>query len=161
MPQESSRPNVLDCNNVRFTVDYVCSIVDGRRQIVLNRSDVQQIVLRYGYQAPRPVIQLLLGFVLLGFIFLPLYHVWRVFNYGGRFFGWEAFWGGFSAIGAWLIYDALKKGWYLDVRTADGHRKLAFTQGADPSQLLAFLERAKNDLCYPIQAVISKIENGV
>lgn len=108
---------------------------------VIHRSNVNRTVLRYGNQATRPVVQIIVGAILTLAIVWPFYHLWHVFKYGGKFFVGEGAIGGFSIIGVWLIYSALKKGWYLELTTRRGIEKLAFHREVEISELQDFLAR--------------------
>jgi hypothetical protein len=136
---------------VRCEPEYFCTM-DGRmRKNVVARSRVSRVVLDRGLQAARPMVQMLIGIALIGFLAWPLYRLWFLFRYGGIAFGREGALGALSILGGWLVYDAFRKGWFLKLETRFGAHKLPFAKGALPDGLEDFVQRVHSELGIAIE----------
>ncbi len=146
----------LELHGVRATPEYVCWMQDGRERDKISRAEVTRITLRLGSQVPRPITQVVLGIVMLGFIIWPGYHLWRFFNYGGVFYGWEAYLSAISLLGAWLVYDACKRGWYFDVLAGTRHNKLPFSRKSTRIEVIGYAARIRDELRYPVESPLPR-----
>jgi hypothetical protein len=91
------------------------------------------------------------GVVLTGIGLLPTFHFAYWVVRGGTFAWFEAVLMGFVFLGPWLMIDAMKRGPYLEVRTNEGTKKLAFDPNADREMLDKSLAAAEQLHGYRIE----------
>ncbi len=143
----------LQKGGVRFS-DRELAEVDDRSHPVLRipRERIERIHLRQGLQAARPAVQLGLGVVCLaaGCVLLVAL-LWGWFRNGGLL--QLEMVGGFfflALAGAALTLTALRRGYYLEVRTAKGIEKVRLARGLAPGEIETFLAEARDRLGYEI-----------
>ena len=64
--------DTVDCGGIRFTSDTVAEWNGRHATLKLQRSKIERMVLRHGFQAKRPIIQTLFGLFLIGIGLVPL-----------------------------------------------------------------------------------------
>ncbi len=149
---EKVNPNILECRGIRMTPEGIGVIESGRVVLTLLKSDVQRIILRRGMQAQHPVIQLIFGIVLLvtGLIPLPFMVFFPDVGVIAMKLGVGAL--VLVILGGWLLFESLRRGYFLDVETKSGWKKLPLSKGHDIVEFESFLRAAKDTLGYPIEA---------
>lgn len=153
--------SVVDYCGVRCTDDYFCTIEDGTQGNVFARSRVDRVALDYGNQASRPIVQVICGALLMGFLAWPVYRIWVFYRYGGTIWFAEAYVGVFALLGAWIIFNAFQKGWFLRLDTGRNIAKLPFSRKAQPDGLREFVRRVEVDLGVTIQLSPEALSHGV
>jgi hypothetical protein len=144
-------PRVIELAGVRFTHEDVTELDGGQVMVKVLRRDVRRMALRHGFHSAHPILQILFGTVLTGIGLLPTWHFTNWVFHGGTFVSVEAVAMGFVFLGPWLMFNALRRGPYLEVRTEGGTKKLAFDVGADPRELETCLAAAEQLLGYSIE----------
>ncbi len=102
--------------------------------------DVQDMSLRFGFQSKHPLIQALVGaaLTLAGGYLLLLQLLWLLPKVVG-----------FKAtvlllpLGLWMLWDALRRRYYLEIGVPNRAKRLHFKKIADPSELSAFLSEVE------------------
>ena len=148
---ESEAMPLVECAGVQFGPDAVTEVDDDQVMVRVGRGDVRGIALRRGFHSAHPVVQVLVGAALAVVGLVPTWHLAQWMVEGGTFFGVEAFLIAFVFLGPWLIFDGLKRGPYLEVRTGDGVKKLAFDRKADPGVIESALAAAEQRFGYRIE----------
>ncbi|HEX8200674.1 MAG TPA: hypothetical protein VF590_09315 [Isosphaeraceae bacterium] len=99
--------------------------------------------LRWGWQAQRPLTQLLFGGALLaiGLFPIPLIVGWIL--HGGTLPMVLAWMTTMAPFGGWLMLDALRRGFFLAIDGLGGRWKLCFDRRAGRSEVEAFLRQAE------------------
>ena len=113
------------------------------------RQSISKITIKSGFLSKHPVLQLILGIITAIFGLLPLYHLYLVEKYGGVFRLWEALGTSFFIIGGYLIISCFRKGYFLEIKTNFGNKRLIFAKGAEKSRIDSIVNYARN-LGYPI-----------
>lgn len=112
----------------------------GRRVVFVPKEHVQDIEVRFGSPAERPLAQGILGAILTA---LGLSSV--IFLHGGGIVGLRWYLGSpfFGAVGLWILWEALSRRYYLRVVCSNDERKLVFSGTVRrKSELLDFLRSA-------------------
>ncbi|EEF60007.1 hypothetical protein [Pedosphaera parvula] len=134
---------------VKISPEGVSEVHNGRIAVFLRKSEIDRMVLTSGSGAENPIPQLILSVVLLAigaFGIIPLL--------AGNFtmlrikFGF----GVFGLIGAWLVWEALRKQTYLLIQTRSTKRKLFFKGTIEPEALAKFLKSAETDFGYAVDS---------
>jgi hypothetical protein len=119
----------------------------GRCIVSVRKEQIQSVEIKFGSQAERPLPLLMLGLILAGIGIVGV-----IFLKGGGFallrmgVGF-VFFGG---LGAFCIYEALKKGYYLHVICPNDSRKLVFKGTVQREALSEFID-ASNRFGYNIR----------
>jgi len=136
---------VLERGNVRFSQDMLAEVDRGHPVVRVQKDQIQSIALRKGFKAARPVVQFVLGGVLLGaplYVFVAILLELR--NPGSKVQGRLLIGLIIMAIvGAWLLWGALKRGYYLEATTRNRKEKLCFDAGLSESEIHEFLESVR------------------
>lgn len=150
---EVSRPNSvkstgappiepIELGGVRFAADRLTEVEDGRVMALVMRHEIRSITLRHDFRSNHPVLQVIFGFVLIAVGLVPVRHLASWFRGGGIFFAVEIGLVVFAVIGAWLVFEAPRRGYQLDVGASSGRKKPTFHRKTGPAELRAFVAEA-------------------
>jgi len=129
----------LECCGIIIIDATLCEIDDGSIAIRVPITEVKRVVLGYGFQSPHPILQMILGLV---FICMGVFAALAFLNFlvqGGAFPKLGAGLIAFGFIGVWLVAKGINRGFYLDVISAQGRRRLGFDDEASPEKMRSFL----------------------
>ena len=118
----NSAPTGVRYLNIAVSEKGLSEFSEDRRIIFIAREEIQSIQLRQGSGAERPILQLIvsLPLVALGIVGLS------IVGHGPRGFYWGTGFIVFGGLGAWFLYETLKKHHYLWVTCRQDKRKLIF-----------------------------------
>ncbi len=112
---------------------------EGKRIIFIPKDRVRHIEIKFGSQAGRPLPQVILGLILIGFGLAGSYLV----AFGGvRGLYWGLGLIAFGGIGVFCLYEAIKEGHYLQVTGPQGTRKLKMVGEFNKIELPKFIQDA-------------------
>jgi hypothetical protein len=98
----------------------------GAVMVFIPRAEIQHVELAYGRRAERPTLQTITAAALIAVGCWPLLHLAHWLLRGGMFIKEEAWLVAFGALGAYMLIEVMRKGWYLHVQTPTKARKLQF-----------------------------------
>jgi hypothetical protein len=152
-PTENVPPVSIAKGGVRFSAEELAEVDDrGHPVLRIPRSRIRQIGLRWGRQAARPLVQLVLGIAFAGgggFIEIAMILEWL--RHGGTLIDLVVV--GLAImtlLGAWLLWTALRRGFYLDVQTDSRAEKICFDRRLTREEVEAFLDEVRQRLGYQI-----------
>ena len=138
--ESTSRPfQELLYLNVAISEEGLAELRKGRRVVFVPKERVQGIEVRFGSPAERPLIQGILGSVLTAF---GLAGVFFLAEGGIAMYRWEAGSLFFTVIGLWLLWETMRRRYYLRVISSNDERKLVFSGKVQKSELSTFLQSA-------------------
>ncbi len=116
MIPELPEHQILAFGNLRISSEQVVEMQDNRPVLAVKRQDIRSISLRHGYLARHPFMQMVFatalticsGTFLLGVISTAM---------NGLIMFWPFLSGIFTVLGLWLLYDALRRGHFVEVWT--------------------------------------------
>ncbi len=133
-----SESNYLVVGSLRISDAAIEELQDGRPILSIKRSDVRSIRLCYGFLSRHPIPQIVFGATLTlfsGFFMLA--------GIGELAAGIVQFWTClpivFAGLGLWVIYDATKRGYFLQVSASNSTYKLAIGDKAGKSDVNAIV----------------------
>ncbi|MGA9778748.1 MAG: hypothetical protein WBS33_10810 [Verrucomicrobiia bacterium] len=111
----------------------------GQRLIFVPKEQIQRIEVKFGSQAERPLVQIILGLLLVGLGFVGL----SLLISGGFV---ELRWGIgfilFGGLGVFCLYEVLRKGYYLHVISSSDTRKLVIKGAISKTEFSKFIKAA-------------------
>jgi len=120
--------------NPHISSEKIEELQDGRAIISISRSDIRSVRLRHGFLARHPIAQTFFAIALTTGSSVVLVLAVKMFLRSTIMV--VLFLAGcFVVLGFWLIYDALKRGPYLEIWTAKGPQKLALMPRPSAAQL--------------------------
>jgi hypothetical protein len=129
---------------VRFGPDGAAELDRHKRVIFVPRDQIVRLDAVYGSGAERPIVFIVLGLVFAGTAIVLLSTFILAVMRGGVRIPAAMITGFVLLIPAWWLLDlALRKRWFVRVRTRDGSRKLVFHDVADPREIQQFLEKGR------------------
>jgi hypothetical protein len=140
----------MDFQNVRITEEEVAELDAGRAIARVPRHTIEAIELRYGSRSERPLLQSVFGFGLIGLGLYPLPGIVEWFLHGGVIHDWTVWLLVNVPLGTWMVWWALRPGYYLWVVAPQGSRKIAFAKIENRMDLDQFLGEANTTLGYNI-----------
>ena len=152
-------------STVEFSADSISELDKGKKSISIRKSDIIAIALRYGFTAERPIVQGIIGglLVLGGFVLgiIPIYRMIPQGDYGDGYNAIELFAYAvpLAIIGGYFLHASLAKRFYLLVRANTDKRKLVFTDNLSFGDVQAFLMNCKSSFGYEV--VIETANDGV
>ena len=130
--------------NVEVSEKGISQLSDGRRTIFIAKEQIQNIEIRFGSRAERPLMQTILGILLVG---LGVAGLVLLITDGMAGLRWGIGFVIFGGLGGFCLYEALRKGHYLRVSTRNDSRKFVFNGRVKKTELSGFI-KASIDLGY-------------
>jgi hypothetical protein len=144
----SSTESTISYLGVKVSTEFVSEVDNGRILASVKKADIQRIELASGCGAERPALQLGFGIAMTALLPIGLipflagnWGLWR-YETGFAFFG---------ILGAWLIWETLRRRTYLLMTTRSDRRKLFFRGKIDPARMTEFLSNAETQFGYTIR----------
>jgi len=110
-----------------------------RRVVFVPKEQVQSIEIKFGFQAERPLAQGIASSVL---IVLGMVGLYLIVTGGLGTLRWALGFIVFGALGAYLLWETLKRGHYLRVICSNDIRKLAFKGPVQKEEMSNFIKNA-------------------
>jgi len=125
--------------NIAFSEKGVSEFAGKRRVVFISRDRVQMVEIKHGLQAERPLLLAVTGLLLIvlgagGAIILT--------DGGLATLRWGLGFLFFGALGAWLSWESLRRGYYLHVVCPDDVRKLAIRGRIQQMEFREFIQNA-------------------
>lgn len=149
-------PDAIEKGGIRFSDQEIAEVdpsrPGGRPVLRIPRDRIREIHLRWGIQAARPLVQLVLGGGFLaaaGYILVTM--LWEWFRHGGVIHV-EVVAGlvVLGVVGGWLLFTALRRGFYLAVQTNNAREKVRFDRRLPRQEIQPFLNEARRRFGYEI-----------
>ena len=151
--QQDAQQSAICLGGISFTESAVTEVESGQVMVCVARLDARRISLRYASRAQRPLVQFIMGAVLLGMGFIPLQNLHGWVSHGGMIFYFALLLFGLPVVGAWLIFESFSRGYFLDIEQSSGSKKLLFHGKVGPEQIEEFLKAAENQMGYRIDRI--------
>lgn len=149
MPTEPEKH--VDLGAVRITSTRIQEMESSRVMVAVNRQEVIRARVAWARHSERPVLQLLLAVASGAFGMFTLINTLFWLRVGGSREAVAIMCVLLLPLGAWLGYDALRRGPVLLVETTRGRRRLVFGRQIRMDQLLTFVEGVNRELGYPLE----------
>jgi len=131
--------NQLSYLNIVLSEKGVSEFSHGQRMVFVPKEQIQRIEIKFGSRAGRPLVQIILGLLLVGLGFVGLFLL-----VSGGFV--ELRWGLgfilFGGLGVFCLYEVLGKGYYLRVISSNDARKLVIKGAIQKTELAKFIKAA-------------------
>jgi hypothetical protein len=139
-----SVPNVTPINqfsylNIVVSEKGLSEFSHGKRIIFVPKEQIQNIEIKFGFRAERPLVQMILGLLLVG---LGLVGLFFIISGGLAELRWGIGFIVFGSLGVFCLYEVLKKGYYLHVILPNDARKLAIKGVIEKTELSKFIKTA-------------------
>jgi hypothetical protein len=153
MEGSAASASVIEEGDVRFSAERIEALDRGHPVIRVARREIDQVALQRGFQAARPLVQLAIGGAFLGVGGSVVVNLLVKLFFEG---GWvapklEGLLIALIPVGGWLVVTALRRGYYLDVRSRRGRDKIPFARELPRADIEAFLLRAEHTYGYVIR----------
>jgi hypothetical protein len=136
--------------NITATEKGISEFSHGRRLIFVPQDKIQRVELRFGCHAENPLLQLLFGAFLAG---IGIVGAFCLAKAGVLVMRWGIGFVIFGGVGLFCIYEAVKKGYYLQIVSTDDTRKLQINGAVQKTELLKFMT-ASAELGYHFQNLL-------
>jgi hypothetical protein len=153
MAQHDTQQSAICVGGISFSESAVTEVESGKVMVSIARTDVRRISLRHASRAQRPLVQIVMGAVLVGVGLIPLRHLIDWMSRGGVIFEFELLLFGLPVVGVWLIFESLSRGYFLDVEQSSGSKKMLFHGKISPEQIEEFLKAAEDRMGYRIDRI--------
>lgn len=129
---------------VEFSRKGIASVYGARTDLFIAHDDIREIKLRYGQAGERRWLQIPLAVVILGAAVLQIVDLLRWLFFGGTRYDFQILvLVVLIGVGGWLLWDAVRKQWYMEVQTLHKTRKLAFHEKVSEPMLQLFVQYAQ------------------
>jgi protein-S-isoprenylcysteine O-methyltransferase Ste14 len=138
-PPASSESKQLSYLNLAISEKGLSEFSGGRRIIFVPKDEVQIIEIKFGSSAERPLIQTIVGLMLvaLGCVGLSM-----ILSSGMRGLRWGLGFLLFGGFGIWFLHETFKKNHYLWVICRNDRRKLVFRGAFQEADFSKFINDA-------------------
>jgi hypothetical protein len=145
MENDTAASNTVEKGGVRFSNQEIAEVdasnPGGRPVLRIPRDRIREIHLRWGIQAARPLVQLILGGGLLAAgCYLQIGMLWEWFRHGGTIYG--------EVVVGFVILSLV--GGYLAVQTSSTQEKVRFNRRVQRQEIEPFLSEARSRFGYEI-----------
>lgn len=131
--------NQMTYLNIVVSEKGVSEFSHGQRMIFVPKEQIQRIEIKFGSRAERPLVQIILGLLLVGLGLVGL----ALLIVGGFV---ELRWGMgfilFGGLGLFCLYEVLRKGYYLHVISPNDTRKLVIKGAIQKTEFSKFIKAA-------------------
>jgi hypothetical protein len=136
----------------------ICEVDYGNVSTRVPIPEVRRVTVGFGYQSPHPILLTAMGGILLVPGAWAVFHFihWAIFR--GAIVWYEAGLIAFALAAIWLLAAARRRGFYLDVESVKGKRRLAFSEPPVREGLISFLETLDQHVAVPIQSLVPGFE---
>jgi hypothetical protein len=129
----------ISFSDVEVSERGVSQLSHGKRTIFIPKEQIKSIEIRFGSRAERPLIQTILGALLVG---LGVAGVVILISAGYAGLRWGVGFLIFGGLGGFCLYEVLRKGYYLKVMFSNDARKLLFNGAVSRPELSSFIKEA-------------------
>jgi len=145
----------IDCGNIRFSAQAVVEVSRGRAFNTILRADIQSLACRHGRLSVQPFLPVAFGLLLclVGGFFAYVFVLWRI--RGGTLSDVVIYLIWLLPLGVWLIFDALQRGYYLEVVANRARLRLALGKRLTPEFLAARLSEVNRVFGYGIGVALA------
>jgi hypothetical protein len=140
----------VECCGIRCTDTGLFEMEGSKVMVSVQKSEIQRITLRHGIQAPNPTLQIIFGLAVASVGYFPIRELILWLQHGGTIFSTYHFLIIVSAIGIWTVFEAVKRGYFLEVQTTAGTKRLAFAKRPDEETLRGLMEFIERNYDKPI-----------
>ena len=151
MGADAQRPTVITYAGVGFSAEGLFEGSAGCPRIVVPRARIERIRLRCGFRARHALALGLFGVLLIGVGVAPIPHLVSWLLYGGQASKLEFLALVLIVLGTGAIYEALQRGYLLEVETSSGRQRLEFDKSAGSNEIEAFVCRVEQSFGYPVE----------
>lgn len=131
--------NQVSYLNIVISENGLSEFSHGKRLIFIPKEQIQSVEIKFGARAERPLVQMIFGILLAG---LGTVGLSVVLTGGLRGLRWGLGFIVFGGLGVFCLYEALKKGYYLQIISTNDTRKLQFSGTIQKAELSQFVEQA-------------------
>jgi hypothetical protein len=137
--QTTTPANQVSYLNIVISEKGLSEFSHGKRIIFIPKEQVQNIEIKFGSRAERPLVQMIFGLLLagLGFVGISL-----IITGGLAGLRWGIGFIVFGGFGVFCLYEALKKGYYLQVISSHDKRKLVLKDLVEKAEFSKFIKDA-------------------
>jgi hypothetical protein len=136
---------------VGFSAEGLFEEIGSRPRSTIPRGAIECIRLRYGVRARHPFMLALFGVMLIAVGATPIPHLMSWLRHGGTAFDLEVLVLVLVVFGASAIYEAVQRGYRLDVETAFGRQRLEFHKGAPLAEIETFIGQVERYFGYSVE----------
>jgi hypothetical protein len=146
----------LECHGIRFSEETLDEMDEDRAVVRIPHAEIVRLTLRHGVASERTILLLLVAAGLIGFTLLLAFRLVQWFLYGGVAYDVHFALLFLGPAGAWLLYFAFRKRFYLLVEIGRESRKLAFERSATRRAVEDFVERLQPLARYPVRNALDQ-----
>jgi hypothetical protein len=143
-----------ECHGIRFSDETLDEMDEDRPVVQIPHAKIVRLTLRRGVASERTTLLIVVAAGLLAFTLLLAFRLVQWFLYGGVAYDVHFALLFLGPAGAWLLYFALRKRFYLLVEIGDQSRKLAFDRNATRPAVEHFVERVQPLAPYPVRSAL-------
>jgi hypothetical protein len=151
MGAEEPRPAVISCAGIGFSAEGLFEAGPACPRAAVPRDSIERIRLRYGFRARHPFALGIFGIVLMGVGAAPIPHLVGWLLHGGRASHLEFLALVLIIVGAGAVYEALRRGYLLEIETTSGPQRLEFDRSAGAGDIEGFICRVEQAFGYSVE----------
>ncbi len=145
---------MIEVSGIRFEETKIANVQDKRVFASITRSDISKMDFRWGILSQRPVLQIIFGVILSLFGLSVVRFIYMWLTHGGIAFDYQIMLVLLLPIGAWVIADALKVGYFLSIELRSGRKdKMTFDKKVDQNSIAELSTQLKSKLNYEIRVL--------
>jgi hypothetical protein len=145
---------IIEVSGIRFEETKISNVQDNRAFASINRSDISRLDFRWGILSQRPVLQVIFGAILSLFGLSVVRFIYMWLTYGGTAFDYQIMLVLLLPMGAWVIVDALKVGYFLSIERRSGSKdKMTFHKTQDQNSVEELSRQLRSKLKYEIRVL--------
>lgn len=141
---------VKEYNGIRFEKNKILNLQDNIPFKVIERDKIKSLIFKFGFLSKLPLIHFLLGisFVIFGLFAVRFTFIWL--TEGGLAYDFQLIFILALPFGLWVIYDGLKKGYYLEIIYDSKKEKMFFNKKISTEELYPIINEVEQLFNYRI-----------
>jgi len=152
--QPFAPPPLEDCleyGGVRITATAIAELDGDRPLVTVKRANIERAALGWGRQSCRAFGLLVFGAVLILLGLTSALTLLGALSDGGKISSVWAWGTTLNILGCWAVYDAMRRGFFLQTDGPTGRQRLCFGRRARRSRIDEFLTEAERQYGYQIE----------
>ena len=135
--------DAIEYGGIRISAEAIAELDGQRPMVIVKRTDFVRVRLDRGWHSNHPFIQVVFGGILMAIGLIPIPIIYQWLLHGGTLhmvLVWLLF---LLLFGGWVVFDGLKRGFFLAVEGTNFRKKLCFDRGVSLAEIEEYLQAAE------------------
>lgn len=144
-------PDALEFGGIRISAEAIAELDGTRPAVVVKRTDLVRAQLDRGWHSNHPFLQIVFGGILVAVGLAPIPVIINWLQFGGTLSTTWVCTLAMLLVGGWVVFDGLKRGFFLALEGTNFRKKLCFDRRAGLAEIQKYLQEAQTRFGYAFE----------